>query len=325
MTNNIVCEKLGIKYPIIQGPMAFISSDERLVTAVSNAGGLGVLAVAFGPVERAIQIIRKTKAGTDKPFGVAIMPFIPTTPQLLDAIIGEKVPVAYISTHPRLFDNVPGFVERLKGAGVTVMAKACAVSEAITFDKLGIDFIVAKGYDGGGHVYSLTGSLVLIPQVVDAVSTPVIGASGIGDGRGIAAALMLGAKGAEIGSRFILANESPAHENFKKAIIEAKETDTVITGLCTGEACRQLKNKLSERLLKMEKELPEEEAIKEIMTISMGSLFKGAVEGEIQDQGAVLVGQVSGLLNKRQSVQEIMDELVSEYTELLRNAPKLLE
>jgi enoyl-[acyl-carrier protein] reductase II len=319
---NIVCEKLGIIYPILQGPMAW-ASDSTLVAAVSNAGGLGILGIGTAPPDVALAEIRKTRALTDRPFGFNVYAFLPQVDAICDMLVGERVPVAEIGTFPGLFEPLAGHVARLKAGGVAVIGKAASVDEAVAYERAGVDFIAIKGADGGGHIFGFTGTLSLLPQVVDAVALPVINGGGVADGRGVAASLMLGAKAVEVGSRFLLAHECPVHENYKQAVVHAREGGTVVTGIVCGDAVRQLPNSLSERLLKIEKECTVEEAIRNIQELATDSLRKAAVDGDI-GEGCVTVGQTVGMLTKRQSAKEIVDEMVAEYTASLGAAPGLL-
>ncbi len=281
-----------------------------------------MLAIGFAPLEIAKAVIEETKKATDKPFGANIIPFLPWAQDVLNLYIAEKVPVVEFSSDPYHFENLESFTKQLKAAGIHVIAKTAGVEEAKFYERIGCDAVIAKGYEGGGHVYALTSTMALTPSVVDAVNIPVIAASGIADGRGIAASFMLGAEAVEIGSRFILAHESQAHENYKQAIIDSKEGDTVLTGMVTKDGVRQLRNKLSDKLIQIEKELSEEEAIKQIVEISSGSLRSAAQMGDIDAEGAVLVGQNSGLLTKRQSAEAIIQEIVNECNALMKVAPE---
>jgi enoyl-[acyl-carrier protein] reductase II len=318
---NVVCERLGITYPILQGPMAW-ASYSHLVAAVSNAGGLGILGIGSVPVDVARDEIRRTKALTGRPFGFNLYAFLPTIDPMCDMILEERVPVVEIGTLPGLFDPLARYVARLKDDGVAVIGKAASVAEAVAYEQAGVDFVSIKGADGGGHIFGFTGTFSLIPQVVDTVSVPVICGGGIADGRGVAAAFMLGATAVEVGSRFLLAHECPVHENYKRAVLDAKEGDTVVTGVICGDAVRQLPNRLSERLQTVERECTVEEAIRRIQQMATDSLRKAAVDGDVQE-GCVTVGQIAGMLNKRQSAQEIVDELVAEGAAVLRTAPDL--
>ncbi len=319
---NVVCERLGIEYPILQGPMAW-ASDSRLAAAVSNAGGLGILGLGFAPHDVARSEIRKTKELTRNPFGFNMYTFVPHVKEVCEVVIEEKVPVVEIGSLPHLFQSLAGYVEKLRAAGISVIGKASSVEEASGYERAGVDFISLKGADGGGHIFGFTGTFSLLPEVVDAVSVPVINSSGIADGRGIAASFMLGAKGVEMGSRFLLAHECPVHENYKQAVLRAKEGDTVLTGVICGDAVRQLPNRLSEKLQKVEKECTVEEATQRIQEMATDSLRRAAVDGDIAD-GCVTVGQIVGMLKKRQSAQDIIEELVAEYTAVLKGAPGLL-
>jgi enoyl-[acyl-carrier protein] reductase II len=320
--NNVVCERLKINYPILQGPMAW-ASNSGLAAAVSNAGGLGILGIGFAPLDVIRSEIRKTKELTDRPFGFNLYTFVPGVAEICDIVIDEKVPVVEIGSLPHLFESLPGYANRLKTAGIVVIGKASSVQEALAYEHAGVDFISLKGADGGGHIFGFTGTFSLLPEVVDAVTVPVINSSGIADGRGIAASLILGAKAVEVGSKFLLAHECPVHENYKQAVLNAKEGDTVLTGVLCGDAVRQLPNRLSERLLKIEKECSIEEASQRIQEIATDSLRKAAVDGDT-DEGCVTVGQIAGMLKKKQSAKEIIDGLVNEYTAILKGAPSLL-
>lgn len=321
--NNIVCEKLGIQYPIIQGPMAW-ASDSVLAASVSNAGGLGIMGIGFTPSDIFEAEIKKAKSLTDKPFGCNLVTFTPNADELLEIILREKVSIVEIETFPSLFHTLPDYVNKLKAEGVTLIGKVSSVEEAIVYEKAGVDIISVKGCDGGGHIFGMTGTFSLIPQVIDAVSIPVINSSGIADGRGIAASFMLGASAVEIGSRFLMTNECPIHNNYKTAILKAKEGDTVLTGASIGDAVRGLRNNLSEKVLQIEKQYEGDEAGKKVQELCTGSLRRAAVDGETENEGSVIVGQVVGMLNKIQSVNEVMTELIDEYTQILKKASQYL-
>ena len=299
------------------------ASDAPLAAAVSNAGGLGILGLGFAPPGVARAEIRKTKELTDKPFGFNIYTFVPHVREMCDIVVEEKVPVVEIAALPHMLQNLAEYIRRLQAAGVVVIGKTSSVEEAVNSEQAGVDFISVKGADGGGHIFGFTGTFSLLPQVVDAVSVPVINSSAIADGRGMAASFMLGAKGVEVGSRFLLAHECPVHENYKRAVVDAKEGNTVLTGVVCGDAVRQLPNRLSERLLRIEKECTFEEATRRIQEMAADSLRKAAVDGDIDD-GCVTVGQIVGMLKKRQSAKEIVEELVSECTAICKGASQLL-
>jgi enoyl-[acyl-carrier protein] reductase II len=317
---NLVCEQLGITYPILQGPMAW-ASDSRLVAAVSNAGGLGILGIGHVPPSVARAEIRATKELTKRSFGFNAYAFLPSIAEMCDVLLEEEVPVVEIGTLPHLFPLLAPHVTKLKAAGVAVIGKAASVSDAVAYEEAGVDFVAIKGADGGGHIFGFTGTFSLVPQVVDAVSVPVIAGGGIADGRGMAAAFMLGAKAVEIGSRFLLAHECPVHADYKRAVLAAKEGETVLTGVICGDAVRQLPNRLSDRLQKAERECTVEEAITRIQEMATDSLRKAAVDGDIEE-GCVTVGQVAGMLDKTQSAREIVDELVAECAAVLRGGTR---
>jgi enoyl-[acyl-carrier protein] reductase II len=299
------------------------ASNSRLVAAVSNAGALGILGIGSVPVDAAREEVKRTKELTTRPFGFNLYAFMPTIDAMTEMILAEEVSVVEIGTLPHLFGSLAPIVNRLKAGGTTVIGKAASVEEAIAYEQAGVDFISVKGADGGGHIFGFTGTFSLLPQVVDAVSVPVVCGGGIADGRGVAASFMLGAKGVEVGSRFLLAHECPVHENYKRAVLSAKEGETVVTGIVCGDAVRQLPNRLSERLQKIERECTVDEAMRRIQEMATGSLRKAAVDGDIEE-GCVTVGQIAGLLSKRQSAEEIVDELAAECATLLAKAPSLV-
>ena len=318
---NKVCDILGIQYPILQGPMAW-ASDSRLAAAVSNAGGLGIMGIGFSPVEIFRAEIKKVKELTNKPYGCNLITAVPYADELLEIILEEKVPVVELETMREFYDTLPEYAEKLKKAGVILIGKTASVEDAVVFEKAGVDIISVKGADGGGHIYGFTGTFSLIPQVVDAVSIPVVNSSGVGDARGIAASFMLGADGVEIGSRFLLADECNVHDNYKNAILESKEGDTVITGASVGDAVRELANNLTEKVLKVEKQYEGKEAAEKIQELCSGCLRKAAVDGDVMEEGSVVVGQIAGSLNKRENVETIMKELVTQYQAIFTDLSK---
>jgi enoyl-[acyl-carrier protein] reductase II len=320
---NVLCERVGIKYPIIQGPMAWCS-DSALAAAVSNAGGLGIMGMGFVLPDLFRSEVHKAKSLTDKPFGTNIVLFPEAGSELVDIALQEKVAVIELETWPQFFSMLTEHTRRLKDAGIVVIGKASCVEDAIINEKAGVDFVSVKGADGGGHIFGFTGTFSLIPQIVDTVSIPVINSSGVADGRGVAASFMLGAVGVEIGSRFLLAHECPVHKNYKQAIIDAKEGDTVLTGVSVNDGVRVLRNMLSDKILRIEKECEKEEAIRRIEECAMSSLYKAAVMGDVENEGSVTVGQNVGMLNKRQSAAEIVEEIVSEYERLLNGLSRYL-
>lgn len=316
---HILCQRTGIAYPVIQGPMAWASGSD-LSAAVSNAGGLGIMGIGFAPPAVFLEEIHRIRTLTDKPFGCNLITAVPDSKELLEIILSEKVPVVELEGPSTLPEMLKDYAGRLKEAGILVIGKASTVEEAVIYENAGADFVSVKGADGGGHIYGYTGTFSLIPQVVDAVRIPVINSSGVADGRGIAASFMLGAQGVEVGSRFLLAEECHVHDNYKAAVIAAKEGDTVLTGTVVHDAVRGLRNSLAEQVLRAEKMYDQEEAARVIQELCGGSLRKAAVEGDVTEHGSVVVGQNVGMLQKRQKAAEIMKELIHEYQTILSGA-----
>ncbi|WP_195987840.1 enoyl-[acyl-carrier-protein] reductase FabK [Clostridium sp. D53t1_180928_C8] len=303
-----ICSILGIKYPIFQGGMAWVS-ESTLVAAVSNAGGLGIIAGANAPASYIREQIRKTKELTDKPFGLNIMLLSENADELADMAIEEGVKV--ITTGA---GNPGKYMEKWKKAGITVIPVVASVALAKRMERCGADAVIAEGCESGGHVGKLT-TMALLPQVVDAVNIPVIGAGGIGDGRGIAAAFVLGASGVQVGTRFLASEECQIHDNYKNAVIKSKDIDTVVTGRCTGHPVQVLKNKLAKEYLKLENSNASLETLEEL---GKGALKKAVVDGDV-DNGSLMAGQISGMVKKIQSVKNIIEEMFNEYEEIKRN------
>ena len=300
--NKNICDLLNIKYPIFQGGTAWVS-DSSLAAAVSNAGGLGIIAGANAPASFIREEIRKAKELTDKPFGVNIMLLSENADELSDIVIEEGVKVVTTGA------GSPGkYIEKWKNAGIKVIPVIASVALAKRMERAGADAIIAEGCEAGGHIGKLT-TMVLLPQVADAVSIPVIAAGGIGDGRGIAAAFMLGAKGVQVGTRFLVANECTIHDNYKEAVIKAKDIDTIVTGRATGHPVQVIKNKLAREYMNLEKENAPLEKMEEI---GKGGLRKAVKDGDMEN-GSIMAGQISGLINKRQSAKEIIEEMFFEY------------
>ena len=303
---NKVCELLGIEYPIIQGGMAWIA-DSSLAAAVSEAGGLGII-TGTAPIEWIRDEIRKVKKLTNNPFGVNIMLMSPHADEVAKLVCEEKVPVVTTGA------GSPGkYMDMWKSNGVKVVPVVASVALAKRMEKLGADAVVAEGMESGGHIGQLT-TMTLVPQVVDGVNIPVIAAGGIGDGRGMAAAFMLGAEAVQIGTRFLVANECTVHENYKNRVLKAKDIDSEVTGRSTGHPVRVLRNKTTREFLKLEKEGAPPETLEEIGT---GALRKAVVDGDI-DYGSVMAGQIAGLVNKEESCKEIIDEIIKEFNERVK-------
>ncbi|SHO51868.1 enoyl-[acyl-carrier-protein] reductase FabK [Anaerocolumna xylanovorans] len=296
-----VCDLLHIKYPIIQGGMAWVA-EHNLAAGVSEAGGLGIIAAGNATADIVRNEIRQVKEKTSNPFGVNIMLLSPHAEEIARLVIEEKVPVVTTGA-----GNPEKFLKDWKAAGITVIPVVASVALAKRMERSGADALVAEGCEAGGHIGELT-TMALIPQIADAVSIPVIAAGGIGDGRGLAAILMLGAKGAQIGTRFVVSHESIVHDNYKKRIISSKDIDTTVTGRSTGHPVRSLRNNMTRNYLKLEED---GKSFEELELLTLGSLRKSVMEGDITD-GSVMAGQIAGLIAKEQSCKEIIEEMVSE-------------
>lgn len=303
-----VCKILNIEYPIFQGGMAWVATGE-LAAAVSSAGGLGIIGAGNAPAEIIKEEIAKVKDKTDKPFGVNIMLLSPFADDIVDLVIEERVPVVTTGA-----GNPGKYIDRLKEAGTKIFPVVPSVALARRMERLGVDGLIAEGNEAGGHIGELT-TMTLIPQIVDEVNIPVIAAGGIADGRGLAAVLTLGAKGVQIGTRFVCAEECTAHENYKNAIIKAKDRDAVVTGRSTGHPVRNLKNSLTRKLDKLEREGASKEKIEELGT---GRLRIAVKDGDI-DEGSVMSGQIAGLVKDIKPAQEIIDTIIVEAEEVFNN------
>lgn len=302
-----ITQLLGIEYPIIQGGMAWVA-EKGLAAAVSNAGGLGIIGVAAAPPEIVRQQIREAKKLTKKPFGVNIMLMNPNAAEVVEAVIEEGVGVVTTGA-----GNPARFLPRLKEAGVKVIPVVAGVAMAKLMERAGADAVVAEGMEAGGHIGSAT-TMTLVPQVADAVSIPVIAAGGIGDGRGLAAALLLGAEGVQMGTRFCLAKEAVTHEKYKERILKAKDIDSEVTGTSHGHPIRCIRNKMTREYLRLEKEGA---TLEELEEMTLGSLRRAVLEGDVVN-GTVMAGQVAGLLNKVQSCEEIVQEVMNQANGLLK-------
>jgi len=301
MFNSVFFKDLGVKYPIIQGGMAWVA-DSSLASAVSNAGGLGIIAAANAPTDHIRDEIRKAKELTDKPFGVNIMLLSDNAEEIAHLVCEEGVKVVTTGA-----GNPGKYMELWKSHGIKVIPVIASVALAKRMERAGADAVIAEGCESGGHIGELT-TMALVPQVVDGVSIPVIAAGGIGDGRGVAAAFMLGVQGVQVGTRFLVANECTIHENYKKKILSAKDIDSVVTGRPTGHPVRVLKNKLSRQFQKLEKENVSVETLEEL---GRGCLQKAVKEGDIE-MGSILAGQIAGLVKKEQSCKEIIEEMFTQ-------------
>lgn len=306
MKKNRVCELLEIKHPIFQGAMARIA-DASLASAVSEAGGLGIITGA-APTEWVREQIKKTKEMTNKPFGVNIMLMAENASEIAELVCEEGVSVVTTGA------GSPGkYMEKWKAHGIKVIPVVASVALARRMEKSGADAIIAEGTESGGHIGQLT-TMTLVPQVVDAVSIPVIAAGGIGDGRGVAASFMLGAEGIQVGTRFLVAKECTIHQNYKDKILKANDIDTEVTGRPTGHPVRVLRNKLARAYLKLEKEGA---PIEELEKLGAGALRRAVEDGDV-DNGSLMSGQIAGLINKEQTSKEIIEELFEEANEIFK-------
>lgn len=301
-----ITELLGIEYPIIQGGMAWVA-EHNLAAAVSNAGGLGIIGAASAPAEVVRDEIRKCKALTDKPFGVNVMLLNPNADEVAKIIVEEGVKVVTTGA-----GSPSKYMKMWKEAGVSVIPVVASVAMAKMMERAGADAVVAEGMESGGHIGSIT-TMSLLPQVCDAVSIPVIGAGGIADARGFAAASMLGAEAVQMGTRFVVANESIVHENYKDRLIKASDIDSEVTGMSTGHPVRSIRNKMTREYIKLEKEGAD---FMELEKLTLGSLRKAVIEGDVVT-GTVMAGQIAGLINKKQSCKEIIEEIMEGATKLL--------
>ena len=301
MNCNVITELLNIKYPIIQGGMAWIA-DASLAVGVSEAGGLGIIS-GVGPTEVVRAQIRKAKELTDKPFGVNIMLMQDNADEIARLVCDEKVLVVTTGA------GSPGkYIEMWKGHGIKVIPVVPSVAIAKRMEKFGADAVIAEGMESGGHIGQTT-TMSLVPQVVDAVNIPVIAAGGIGDGRGIAASFMLGAVGVQMGTRFLVSNECNVHKNYKEKVLKAKDIETEVTGTSTSHPVRVLRNKLTREYIKIEKSNSNSEKLE---SLTRGALRKAVIEGDTEN-GSVLAGQIAGLVKKEQSCKEIIEELMTEF------------
>ncbi len=292
---------LNIEYPIIQGGMAWVA-EHNLAAAVSNAGGLGLIGAASAPPEVVREEIRKCKALTDKPFGVNVMLLNPNAEEVAKVVVEEGVKVVTTGA-----GNPAKFMNMWKENGVKVIPVVASVAMAKLMERIGADAVVAEGMESGGHIGSTT-TMSLVPQVVDAVSIPVIAAGGIADGRGFLAAFMLGAKGVQMGTRFVVAKESIVHENYKKKVIAAKDIDSEVTGMSTGHPIRCIRNKMTKEYLKLEQSGAD---FMELEKLTLGSLRKAVMEGDVIN-GSLMAGQIAGLVKEEQSCKEIILEIMNQ-------------
>ena len=302
-----VTELLGIEKPIIQGGMAWVA-ESHLAAAVSNAGGFGLIGAANAPADVVRNYIHEARELTDKPFGVNILLMSPFAEDIAQLVTEEKV--AAVTTGA---GNPEKYMAQWKAAGIKVIPVIASVALAKRMERVGADAVVAEGTESGGHIGQAT-TMTLVPQVVDAVQIPVIAAGGIGDGRGMAAAFMLGAEAVQMGTRFCVADECVIHDKYKDRILKAKDIDSEVTGRSHGHPVRGLRNKMTREYLKLE---AEGASFEQLENLTLGGLRKAVVEGDT-DNGSVLAGQIAGMITKRQSCQEIVDEVMDQAERLLK-------
>ncbi len=301
-------ELLGTEYPIIQGGMAWVA-EHHLAVGVSEAGGLGLIGAASAPAEWVREQVRKAKALTQKPFGVNIMLMSPYADDVAKVIVEEGVQVVTTGA-----GSPEKYMSMWKEAGVKVIPVVASVALARRMERCGADAVVAEGLEAGGHIGEST-TMALVPQVVDAVEVPVVAAGGIADGRGIAAAFMLGAQGVQMGTCFVVTKESQVHENYKKCIIKAKDIDTRVTGRSTGHPVRAIRNQMTKEYLRREQEGA---GFEELENLTLGGLRKAVVDGDVVN-GSVMSGQIAGLVKEEMSCQDLIQKLVRETEALLGN------
>lgn len=301
-----ITELLEIEYPLIQGGMAWVA-EYHLASAVSEAGGLGIIGAGGAPAEFVREQIRKTRAVTNKPFGLNIMLMNPEAYAIAKVAAEEGVKVVTTGA-----GNPGKYMKMWKEAGVRVIPVVASVAMARMMERAGADGVVAEGMESGGHIGSAT-TMTLVPQVADAVEIPVIAAGGIADGRGFAAAFMLGAEGVQIGTRFVVAKESIVHDNYKKKIIAARDIDSEVTGMSHGHPVRQLRNQMTREYLKLEKAGA---SFEELEQLTLGALRKAVVEGDAVN-GTLMAGQIAGLVKEEQSCREMVEEIMEQAEALL--------
>ena len=304
-----ITELLGVQYPLLQGGMAWIA-DSQLAAAVSNAGGLGLIGAASAPAEVVREEVRKCKELTDKPFGVNIMLLSPYAEEVAHIVVEEGVKVVTTGA-----GNPGKYMEMWKAAGIKVIPVVASVAMARLMERAGADAVVAEGMESGGHIGSIT-TFALVPQVVDAVQIPVVAAGGIADGRGMAAAFMLGAEGVQMGTRFVAAKESIVHANYKEQLIKAKDIDSAVTGMSTGHPVRSIRNKMTKEYLRLEKEGAD---FMELEKLTLGSLRRAVIDGDVVN-GTVMAGQSAGLVKQEQTCSEMIEEIMDQAKKLLKEA-----
>ncbi|MBM7543518.1 enoyl-[acyl-carrier protein] reductase II [Weissella beninensis] len=304
-------QELGLMYPIFQGGMAW-AADGKLAAAVSKAGGLGIIGSGHFTGEQTREQIKIAKKITNKPFGVNVMLLNRHVEDVLDVIIEEGVAVVTTGA-----GNPAQYVERLHKAHIKVIPVVPSVGLAKMMERIGVDAVIAEGLESGGHIGKLT-TLALVPQVVDALKIPVIAAGGIADGRGVAAALMLGAIGVQMGTRFLTVKESGIHQNYKNAVLKAKDVDTLVTGAYLGHAARVLKNRMAKNFIKLEKaeSVKAQPDMETLEKIGNGALRRAVLEGD-PEHGSFMAGEIAGLVNDELTASEVLEQIWTQTTSLI--------
>lgn len=302
-----VTKLLGIEYPIIQGGMAWVA-DYHLAAAVSEAGGLGIIGAGGAPADWVREQIKEAQKLTNKPFGVNLMLMNPEADEIAKIIAEMGVKVVTTGA-----GNPEKYMQMWKEAGVKVIPVVASVAMAKRMERCGADAVVAEGTESGGHIGETT-TMALVPQVADAVEIPVIAAGGIADGRGIAAAFMLGAKAVQMGTHFVVVKESIVHDNYKHYIIKAKDIDTRVTGRSTGHPVRTIRNKQTKEYLRLE---AEGASLEELEKLTLGGLRRAVVDGDM-DTGSIMAGQIAGLVKEEYTCKELIEKLVAETDKLMK-------
>lgn len=305
---------LNIKYPIIQGAMANIATAE-FAACVSQCGGLGIIATGSLSAEQARTEIQKCKQLTNQPFGVNIMLMNPYASEIVDVIIEEGVPVVTTGA-----GNPGAYMAKFKEAGIKVFPVVPSVGLAKRMERAGADALIVEGGESGGHVGEMT-TMALVPQVVDAVNIPVIAAGGIADGRGMIAAFALGACGVQVGTCLLVADECPIHDNYKEAVMKARDTDTVVTGKSVNTPVRSLKNQMTREYLKLEGHI---ESREELEKLTLGGLRKAVHDGDVKT-GSVMMGQIAGMIKEKKPMQQILNEMMESTEAVYQSLSKVME
>ena len=315
MIKSVLHELLGIEKPIFQGGMAWIA-DAKLAAAVSNAGGLGLISSINSGTEAVRAEIRKARGLTDRPFGVNIMLAAPGAAEIADLVVEEGVKIVTTGA-----GSPAPYMEKWKAAGIQVIPVVASVAYALKMQELGATALIAEGAESGGHVGDIH-TMALVPQVIDAVDIPVLAAGGIFDGRSAAAMFMMGACGVQVGTRFLVADECLVHEVYKERLIAASDIGTMVTGKSLGDAVRSLKTPFAKRFARLEADPAVSD--EEVRAFGAGSLRKAVFDGDLSG-GSFLAGEVAGLIRKKESAAQIVDDIIGGAERLLASAPDLLQ